>query len=73
MPANETPSFFRTLGEFFGLLAGDLGRAIAIFGGLWVGFLCISKAQEHRVNDWVYLTIAGGVFLCLILLCRKRN
>jgi hypothetical protein len=65
------PSFFRSLGELFGILARDLGRALAVLGGLWTGFHCASKASDANANDWLLFSVAGAIFVSLAFVCRK--
>jgi hypothetical protein len=70
-PDDTKPSFFRALGQLAEVLASDLGRAIAVVGGLVAGFLSISKAQQTATNDWALLGVAGAIFVALAFVCRR--
>ena len=73
VPDKNKPPFFRSLGAFIALLAEDLGRSLAVLGGLWVGVVCVRKAEASNVNDWLLLMIAALTFSSLVLLCRQTS
>jgi hypothetical protein len=68
-PKDSHPSFWASLGLLVSI-ASDLGRAIAVVGGLAVGFTALSR-MHYGFDDWVFLAISGAVFSSLVYLCRK--
>jgi hypothetical protein len=68
-----TPStLWEGLGRIAGLLAGDLGRVIAVVGGLLTGFTALSTAWDlPRPERWPLLTVAGATFGALAWACGR--
>lgn len=63
----------KLLGMFFGLATGGLGSAVAVVGGLWTAFSCLSCAHHFAVSvddKWKYYLIAGGLFVAILVACR---
>jgi hypothetical protein len=65
------PSFWRSLGLIASALTSDLGRAVAVVGGLVVGFSAFARSANAGSSEWILLTIAAGTFCSLVWLTRK--
>lgn len=68
---NDDSSFFLTFGRFVGLLSSDLGRACAVVGALFAGFVALNKGWDGNTSTWPYLAVAGATFVGLAFVCRR--
>jgi hypothetical protein len=66
-------SFATGLGGLFGLLARELGAAVAVIGGLWAGYTTIAAAERSVDHPWPLYLVGGGVFVALVIACRWRG
>jgi hypothetical protein len=68
---DKRPSFWASLGLIASVLSSDLGRAVAVVGGLIVAFTALIRSGSAGANEWIFLLIAAGTFCSVALVCRK--
>ena len=68
--ADNSPA--SALGMLVGLLARELGAAVAVIGGLTTGFCCLN-ASVPLDDRWKIYLIAGGIFVAVLVACRWRG
>ena len=69
----EIRSFGAILGTLVGLIAKEVGAAVAIVGGLWAGFACLNRAEHLLIPEWPLYLVSGGIFIAVLTCCRWRT